>query len=186
MKTLKTPPPSKKKIIRNYVPLPELHTAPALSCLCGIFHSQDCLYSWCHFHFWGCLHFLGCHHLLGRLHFWGCHHFLGHLHYFVVIIIFWIVLIQIYLRIFHTFIHFFSDTSRQNYQQALYILLQRHRKQGQAEEMEQGDLRNCQGGGHIKTFAPLYKSESPTQVGTLTLKFLLQNTDKNTWSDVYL
>ena len=42
------------------------------------------------------------------------------------------------------------------------------------------------GGGHIETFAPLYKSESPTQVGTLTSKFLLQNTDKNTWSDVYL
>ena len=45
------------------------------------------------------------------------------------------------------------------------------------------------GGGHIETFAPLYKSESPTQVATLTLKFLLQklqNTDKNTWSDVYL
>ena len=45
------------------------------------------------------------------------------------------------------------------------------------------------GGGHIETFAPLYKSESPTQVATITLKFLLQtlsDTDKKTWSDIYL
>ena len=45
------------------------------------------------------------------------------------------------------------------------------------------------GGGHIEYFSPLYKSESPTQVATITLKFLLEalkHIEVESWSKVFL
>ena len=57
-------------------------------------------------------------------------------------------------------------------------------------------LRRCsrgvvaivRGGGHIECFAPLYRSESPTQVATFALRFLIETLGKiepDKWKEIF-